>query len=119
MMRFRKSHIKGHVYRLVFFTFLFPVILLAETKTWTGNGGDANWSNPLNWSGANLPQTTDDVLLDNGDIPVSYLVSLPDGAVILKTIIINPSPGRNIELVLPASNKTTNAFTVTGPGYGI
>jgi hypothetical protein len=93
--------------------------LLAEVKSWTGFGGDANWTNSLNWSGNSLPQSTDDVLLDNSDLPVSYQVILPDTAVILKTILISPSPGRNIELILPASNTVTNDLTVTGPGYGI
>jgi hypothetical protein len=109
-------------YYLNWFCILFlfcPAILVAETKSWTGYGGDANCSNPLNWSGGNLPLSTDDVLLDNSDLPVSYQVILPDGSVVLKTILINPSLGRNIELVLPASNKTTNAFSATGPGYGI
>ena len=86
---------------------------------WTGYGGDANWSNPLNWSGSVLPQTTDDVLLDNSDMPVSYFVTLPDAIVLIRTLHISPSPGRVIELVLPSSNKITEAFTVTGPGYGI
>lgn len=96
-----------------------PAILLAETKSWTGFGGDASWTNPLNWSGSSLPQATDDILLDNSDLPVSYQVTLPDAAVILKSILISPSPGRNIELVLPVSNAIVNGLTVTGPGYGI
>ncbi len=96
-----------------------PAILLAETKSWTGFGGDASWINPLNWSGSSLPKSTDDVLLDNSDLPVSYQVTLPDAAVILKSILISPSPGRNIELVLPVSNAIVNGLTVTGPGYGI
>ena len=92
---------------------------MAETKTWTGFGGDASWTNPLNWSGGSLPQSTDNVLLDNGDLPVTYQVTLPDAAVILRSIVISPSPGRNIELILPASNSIINGLTVTGPGYGI
>ena len=96
-----------------------PSLLWAEIKSWTGYGGDSNWSNPLNWTGGSLPLESDDVLLDNSDLPVSYTVVLPDIAIVLKTIVINPSPGRNIELQLPATNKLTNAFTVTGPGYGI
>ena len=98
---------------------LLPFQVPAETKTWTGYGGDVNWSDPLNWSGSAIPQITDDVLLDNGDLPVSYQVILPDYAVRIKTIHIVPSPGRNIELLLPFSNTTEDAFSVTGPGYGI
>jgi hypothetical protein len=103
----------------IIFCLLFPVSLAAETKTWTGYGGDRDWQNPLNWSGSNLPQPADDVLLDNRDMPVSYSVNLPVSAVTLRTIRIAPSPGRNIELVLPATSIITNALAVTGPGYGI
>jgi hypothetical protein len=112
-------HIKSNYHGFILFSFFLPSVLLAETKSWTGYGGDSNWSNPLNWSGTALPQPTDDVLLDNTDLPVSYQVVLPDVAVTLRTIQIIPSPGRNIELILPVSNKITNAFSVTGPGYGI
>jgi len=66
-----------------------------------------------------MPLSTDDVLLDNGDLPVSYQVILPDQQVVLRTLQIKPSPGRNIELILPVSNILTDAFSVTGPGYGI
>ncbi len=110
---FRKLH------RLVFFILLLPNGIWAETITWTGSGGDGFWSNPLNWSGAVLPGASDDVILDNSVIPLPFQVVLPDVAVTIKTLHIQPSAGRNIELVLPASNKVTNGFTVTGPGYGI
>jgi hypothetical protein len=111
--------IKHYFCWLFLFKLFCPAILLAETKSWTGFGGDANWTNPLNWSGGSLPQSTDDVLLDNGDLPVSYQVMLPDAGVILRSIVISPSPGRNIELILPVSNNIINGLTVTGPGYGI
>jgi hypothetical protein len=105
--------------RIFIFLLFVPFVLIAEIKTWTGYGGDTHWSNPLNWSGVALPLPTDDVLLDNGDLPVSFSVILPDGVVVIRTLRIKPSPGRNIELILPSSNLFTDAFTVTGPGYGI
>ena len=52
-------------------------------------------------------------------MPVSYQVTLPDSAVVLRVNIDKSFTGRNIELILPKSNIITNAFTVTGPGYGI
>ena len=104
---------------LLLFGSLFPMRMLAEIKNWTGYGGDVNWANPMNWSGASLPGSTDDVWLDNSAVPLSYQVMLPDTAVTVRTLRIRPSPGRNIELFLPASNKVANGFTVTGPGYGI
>ena len=109
----------GRLVQVVFFTSLFPYLSNAETKTWTGYGGDTNWSNALNWSGSAIPLTGDDVLLDNREMPLSYNVLLPPTQVILKTIRIEPSPGRNIELVLPSANVQLNALTLTGPGYGI
>jgi hypothetical protein len=105
--------------RFIILTLLFPTLLKAEIKTWTGFGGDSNWSNPLNWTDMSLPRSTDDVLLDNENIPLSFVIKLPDVTVIVRTLVINPSPGRTIELILPASNLTANAFTVTGPGYGM
>jgi hypothetical protein len=110
---------KYYIYCLSIISLFRPVNLIAETKFWTGSGGNTNWSDPQNWSGSSLPVSTDDVLFDNSDIPDSYQVTLPDGPVVVKTLLINPSPDRNIELVLPVSNKTTNAFSATGPGYGI
>jgi hypothetical protein len=98
---------------------LLPFSSLAETKFWTGSGGDAYWANPLNWSGNQLPIVTDDVILDNSFVLLSFQVILPDPATTIKTLQINPTYGRNIELVLPASNKVINGLTVTGPGYGI
>jgi hypothetical protein len=113
------EHHIGRKILIILFITLLPACLLAGTKTWTGFGGDMNWLNPLNWSGTVLPSTIDDVLLDNSALTVSYQVMLPNQAVVIKTLRIIPSPGRNIELILPATNLVTNAFTVTGPGYGI
>lgn len=97
----------------------FPIIGLGQPKTWTGNGGDGQWSNPLNWNGGSLPAVSDDVLLDNGDLPGSYQLSLPDQAVAVRAITISPSPGNQIELTLPASNKEADGLSITGPGYGL
>ena len=98
---------------------MIPLTGFPEVQSWTGAGGNALWSNPLNWSSAHLPDATDDVLLDNADLPGSYQVILPDQAVTVRTITITPAAGNNIELILPATNKETDALTVTGPGYGI
>jgi len=107
------------VYWPFVFIFLLPCCLLAETRIWTGSGGDAFWANPMNWSGALLPATTDDVILDNSAVPLSFQVVLPDVAVTIRTLRIQPAAGNVIEFILPVSNKNTNGFSVTGPGYGI
>lgn len=92
---------------------------MADIKIWTGFGGNTNWSNPLNWSGLNIPQSSDVVILDNSEMPLSYLVTLPDSVVVIRTLTVKPSAGQNIEVVLPASNIIANAFITSGPGYGI
>jgi hypothetical protein len=37
----------------------------ADTKTFTNNAGDAEWSNPGNWDPAGVPAAADDVLIPN------------------------------------------------------
>ncbi|MEO6963550.1 MAG: hypothetical protein ABIY90_16380, partial [Puia sp.] len=98
---------------------MLPLAVFPEIKTWSGSGGNGLWSDPLNWNTRHAPDSTDDVLLDNGDVPGSYQVVLPDQAVTVRTLTITPGDGNNIELILPSSNRETNAFRVKGPGYGI
>lgn len=50
-------------------------------KRWDGEGGDANWSNPLNWNENSLPQENDAVLID---IP---------GVVTIDQDVVLPAPG--------------------------
>jgi len=104
---------------LIFLDLCLPGFVFSETKTWTGNGSDGRWSNSLNWSGNVLPSGSDEVLLDNRFLPLSYTVTLPDEAVFLRSLKILPSPGNQIELILPQTNRTSPAFSVTGPGYGL
>ena len=52
-------------------------VLLNSQNVWTGGGGDANWSNPANWSG-NVPNNDEDVRIPTGftvtlDTPTSIL----------------------------------------------
>ena len=100
-------------------SFFFIVNVLAATKTWSGLAGDGKWSSPANWNGNSIPGTADDVALDNSLISGSYIVSLPNTAVTVKTVTIAPGANNTIELVLPASNVLAPAFTATGPGYGM
>ncbi len=106
------------LFSLLIYCFI-PARSLRKSKPGQVTEAIPDWINPLNWSNQVMPLSTDDVLLDNGDLPVSYQVILPDQQVILRTLQIKPSPGRNIELILPVSNILTDAFSVTGPGYGI
>src|SRR5262249_9408808 len=38
--------------------------MLLATDTWTGLGGNANWSNPANWSSGVAPSPGDDLIFD-------------------------------------------------------
>ncbi len=99
----------------------------AATKTWTGGANDGKWSNAGNWNNNILPQAADDIVLDNSIQAGSYIVTLPDIPVTIKTISIRPVSGQTIEFILPATNlntatgtgSTVAGLTVTGPGYGI
>jgi len=106
---------------VLFFSCLFFSTNSAYTqKIWTGNGGDANWGNPVNWNGGTVPLSTEDVLLDNSVLTSSYLVTLPlSNSVSVKSITIAPVGPNTIELILPAVNTQIPCLTTTGPGYGI
>ena len=91
----------------------------AVTKTWTGFANDGLWSSPANWSDNTVPLATDDVLLDNSNLTGSYTVILPNTAVTIKTVTITPLSVNTIQLILPSSNTIENAFTISGPGYGL
>jgi hypothetical protein len=104
---------------LLYISLSVPGLIYGQSRTWTGNGGDGLWSNPQNWDGAALPVISDNVVLDNGDVPGSYRVVLPDYAVAIGTLTISPSPGNQIELVLPSTNILNDALSISGPGYGL
>ncbi len=63
--------------------------------------------------------STDDVILDNSSAIGSYIVTLPNTPVTVRTITITPSGANIIQLVLPSSNTQSPALTATGPGYGL
>jgi len=91
----------------------------AIIKIWTGAAADGQWSTPANWNLGAIPLPGDDVLLDNEIITVNYAITLPNSAVVIKTITITPDAGRIIQLILPSSNIVEPALTATGPGYGL
>jgi len=104
---------------IIFIFFIVFKSSFADVKTWTGAGADGQWSTPANWNGNSIPIPGDDVLLDNTVIAVNYTVTLPNSAVVIKTLTIVPGAGKLIEVLLPASNILQPAFTATGPGYGL
>jgi hypothetical protein len=88
---------------------------------WDGGAGDGQWTTAANWAGDILPSSTDDVLFDNSFVTANYFVSLPGGmgAVSVRSIVIQPSAGNTIELILSLSNNATPAVIISGPGYGL
>jgi len=95
-------------------------LLLSLTNTaqkkWDGGGGDGQWSTALNWSDDIVPVLSDDVLLDNSLITVSYSVLLPAIAVTINRLTINPILPATIQVLLPITNNVIPAFTVNGVG---
>lgn len=97
----------------------FPVT--AQIK-WDGNsdgdGDNLSWNDPFNWHHDQVPQSTDEVLLDQSLQTQNYEVRLPDGnvSVIVVRLQIKPSSGKNIQLTLPLTNTANPAFQATGSG---
>lgn len=102
---------------------VFVVMLLLHCcctyaqKRWVG--GNGSWDNVLNWRPAALPDSTDQVILDNSLQTDTYTVSLPPHAVTVNSIIITPGAGKQIELHLPSSNISSPAFTTIATGDAV
>lgn len=96
------------------------VNIMAQVR-WAGTAGDGQWTTPFNWIGNIVPSANDDVLLDNSAVTGNYTVFLPGSAetIAVKSIVINPASGNNIQLAIPATSTASPAFAVTGPGYGV
>lgn len=89
----------------------------AEKKWIGGNAG--NWNMVSNWQPAGIPDTGDTVVLNNGLNRTSYTVTLPDHAVRIHSLIIDPAEGLTIQLILPPSNLISPALLVNNAGDAI
>lgn len=89
----------------------------AAQKRWVGAGG--NWDDAVNWQPTAVPDSNDQVILDNSFQPNAYTVKLPDHAVTVNTLVIAPAGGRQIELYLPATNLGSPAFIARSTGDAI
>ena len=96
---------------------LLSAPFLFAQKRWVG--GNGSWDNALNWLPAAVPDSTDQVILDNSFQPAAYVVDLPDHAVIVNGLTIVPAAGRQIELRLPATSVVSPAFTTRATGDAI
>ena len=94
----------------------FSYIKSTNNLGWGGDG--LSWNDPFNWVGDIVPNSLDDVLLDNTVVPGTYTVTLPTGAVTVSvnTLTITPSGINNISLILPAGNTADPGFSVTSTG---
>ncbi|MCF1714002.1 hypothetical protein L0U88_05065 [Flavihumibacter sp. RY-1] len=96
-------------------------------KKWTGNGNTTYWNNPLNWEGETVPDSLDQILLDNSFLAGSYEVILPDTGVVIQSLEIHPAGTSFIRLLLPVTNTVTSTsgsilprgFTTLREGYSL
>lgn len=109
----------SHLFYLILFLVIFVCQPSFAQKKWDGEGGNTQWSDPLNWTGNTLPSPSDNIILDNSFVSGNYEVILPLIGVTVSSIKIIPSGDSKIELVLPKENTVVPALTVPGQGYGI
>lgn len=92
---------------------LFAHFMSAGQVRWTGLGGDGRWNNTANWFNNQLPAATSDVILDNTQQTGNYSVTLPNGSVTVRSITLSPTSANTIELILPATNTSNPALTLS------
>lgn len=85
-------------------------------KLWDGGAGDGQWASAANWVDDVVPTASDNVLLDNSVVALSYAVSFPGSSVTVNSIRITPSSPSVIRLIIPPSNIAIPALTVSGVG---
>lgn len=96
-------------------------------KKWTGNGTSSYWNDPLNWEGESIPDSLDQVLLDNSFLAGSYEVILPDTGVVVLSLEISPAGASIIRLLLPVTNTVASptgsilprGFSTLGEGFSL
>lgn len=83
-------------------------------KTWRGTSGDGLWTTASNWSGNAVPTDSDDVVLDNTNVPGSYTVTIPVdsslGKAVVRTIRIGYTGNPNTITLYFASNAIVEGF---------
>lgn len=87
-------------------------------KRWIG-GNAGNWNLVSNWQPAGIPGSSDTVVLNNDLNTSSYSVTLPDHAVSIHSLVIDPAEGLTIQFILPASNLSSPALLINRTGNGI
>ncbi len=97
-----------------------PGSLLAATKTWTGAGGDANWSTASNWSPSGAPAAGDDLVFPNGAARLANTNDLAAGTSFNTLSLSGPVggyilSGNAIQLVagISANNSALNTISMS------
>ena len=80
----------------------------AVTRTWKTTSGTGDWSVNTNWSGDTIPQTGEDVVINNAGISVLLTNSAPDSGSLVSLVISNTAT-----LIFSNWNTTLSAATVT------
>lgn len=109
------------------FFLLLVFCLQLHAARWTGAAGNGAWNDASNWEGGVVPGGGDEVLLNNDLLPGNYQVVLPDDPVTVFRLLIYPSPGSVIALLLPVTNTISSAagstapraMSLLAPGYAI
>src|SRR5689334_19296955 len=109
---------------------LMPASALAATKTWSGLGGNANWSNPGNWVEGVAPVANDDLMFPAGASGLSNTNNLTPGTTfhsiaiggsgyILTGNAVTIADGSVIVAFLPNGTTSTINLPVSGNGTNI
>ena len=102
------------------FVFTFTIICFGgfAEKKWIG-GSTGEWNNVTHWQPAGIPVSGDTVVLNNDLNTKSYTVTLPDHAVSIQSLVIDPAEGLTIKLLLPSSNLSSPALLVSSAGDAV
>ena len=106
-----------HILYGVIVLILMPLLAAAQVR-WDGEANDGLWSTALNWSTNLVPQSADDVLLDNTLVSGSYTIAL-NGSAMVHSLRITPAVANNIILDIPSANLSLPALSTTGTGYSL
>jgi hypothetical protein len=82
-----------------------PALAQQCTDSWTGGGGDNNWSNGANWSNGSEPGNTDAVCIQTSGAAV--LLDVADG-------VAGLAVGSSDSLTFPTPSNTNNGLSISG-----
>ena len=90
-------------------------VVVNPARVWSGGGGDATWSNPLNWSTGVAPGEAENAVIPTVVTPTLY--PSVTGSVTTETLIIRPSASMTVEA---GGELTVNGdLTTTGAAFTI